>query len=498
VFVKLKANVIRIRNWGAMSKSILIFSDGTGQIGGLRPDQRLSNVYKMYRAMRPGPDSPIKPHEQVAYYDPGLGTGEVDGITFRRIRNVLSAAVGTGIDQNVIDCYTAIISQYQPGDRICLFGFSRGAYTVRSLANVLNLCGVPTRNSDGGPVPRYGPKLRKIAADAVRYVYNHGAGSKRAQYEAEREEKARRFRQKYGSEGVGAGGEQQGNVQPVFVGVFDTVAALGSRSATLLTVAGFLMLIFLTYWISTFAPWWTTAVAALAPLAAAYWAVAIITGQIKYFFKDPDRKPQLWNPFDWIALAQSSHIAWWSGKNYDRYIDREVCYLRHAMAIDEARAKFPRVPWGRAEDVTWNEERGNEDWLKQVWFPGNHSDIGGSYPEDESRLSDIALQWMLDELKTAIPEIKVRSDVLVISPDPFGLQHDEREVVLNKQPALLRTLTRDNLTWTTQVRQIDERMHLHQSVIDRFGASAVPQMGEVKPYRPSNLRAHPMTRHFFG
>ena len=48
-----------------MVKNICIFSDGTGQMGGIRPDQRLSNVYKMYRAMRPGPDSPISPMDQV-------------------------------------------------------------------------------------------------------------------------------------------------------------------------------------------------------------------------------------------------------------------------------------------------------------------------------------------------------------------------------------------------------------------------------------------------
>jgi uncharacterized protein (DUF2235 family) len=70
-----------------MAKTILIFSDGTGQIGGLRPDQRLSNVYKMYRAMRPGPDSPIDPRKQVAFYDAGLGAGETGGLTFKRIRN---------------------------------------------------------------------------------------------------------------------------------------------------------------------------------------------------------------------------------------------------------------------------------------------------------------------------------------------------------------------------------------------------------------------------
>lgn len=60
-----------------MPKTVIIFSDGTGQLGGLSPDQRLSNVYKMYRAMRPGPDSPIPPSRQVAFYDAGLGVGEV-------------------------------------------------------------------------------------------------------------------------------------------------------------------------------------------------------------------------------------------------------------------------------------------------------------------------------------------------------------------------------------------------------------------------------------
>jgi uncharacterized protein (DUF2235 family) len=170
-----------------MAKNILIFSDGTGQVGGLRPDQRLSNVYKMYRAMRPGPDSPIKPTAQYAFYDPGLGAGEVGGLTFKRLRKFFSAAVGSGIDENIIDCYQAIIAFYEPGDRIFLFGFSRGAYTVRSLANVLNLCGVPSHDGQGNPVPRHGPRLRKIATDAVRYTYNHGAGAKREKYEAQRE-----------------------------------------------------------------------------------------------------------------------------------------------------------------------------------------------------------------------------------------------------------------------------------------------------------------------
>ena len=107
---------------------------------------------------------------------PGRGAGEVSGFTFRRTRAILSSAIVTGIDQNIVACYCAIIANYEPGDHICLFGFSCGAYTVRSLANVLNLCGVPTKDRDGGPVPKYGPRLRKIAEDAVSMSTTTGPG----------------------------------------------------------------------------------------------------------------------------------------------------------------------------------------------------------------------------------------------------------------------------------------------------------------------------------
>lgn len=47
-------------------------------------------------------------------------------------------------------------------------------------------------------------------------------------------------------------------------------------------------------------------------------------------------------------------------------------------------------------------EPGEPEWLEQMWFAGNHSDIGGSYGEDESRLSDIALGWMVEQA-TSLP-----------------------------------------------------------------------------------------------
>lgn len=475
----------------AMAKTILIFSDGTGQIGGLRPDQRLSNVYKMYRSMRPGPDSPIDPRNQAAFYDAGLGAGETGGLTFKRVRNVLAAAVGTGIDENVIDCYAAIIARYEPGDTICIFGFSRGAYTARSLANVLNLCGVPTYDAAGRPVPRHGPELRKIASEGVRKVYNHGAGAKRDRFETERETLAARFRAKFGSEGTGSDGEGQGNIQPDFIGVFDTVAALGSRTATAIALVGMLLLVGLNIVAWSHAPWWLTTVTALLPLSALYWFTTSLWSQVKTFADDTALGKPWWHWRRWGYQLCHIHLAWWSGKHYDRYVDREVRFLRHALAIDEDRARFPRVGWGRPTDVLWHKERGREDWLVQMWFAGNHSDIGGSYPEDESRLSDVALQWMVAELKSTMGEaVAVRDDLLVTSPDALGLQHSERTGMLNAQPAWLRWITGNRLVWSHADRDIHAEAQLHSTVLERLGAAHVPQMGEVKAYRPESLRCH--------
>ena len=284
-----------------MSKNIVIFSDGTGQVGGLRPDQRLSNVYKMYRAMRPGPSSPISPADQVCYYDPGLGAGEVGGFTLKRIRNILSAAVGTGIDENVIDCYENIIAYYEPGDRIILVGFSRGAYTVRAVANVMNLCGVPTRMPDGTDVPRFGPRLRKIASDAVNFVYNHGNGRPRGlqPYYERREELGRRFRQKYQSYVLDAEEDVQGNVQPTFIGVFDTVAALGNAQVTVATwssLAVLVGLIALMIWNSV--GWFFWAPLALLVGLIMYWYGKLRWSQWKYFSPDESKPLRITNILD--------------------------------------------------------------------------------------------------------------------------------------------------------------------------------------------------------
>src|SRR5262249_48795629 len=93
------------RSWLANSpllimpkKSILIFSDGTGQAGGVTFDENRTNIYKLFRATRCGPDSPINPAEQVAFYDPGLGSPRDNHFTFgwigRKIYNSISQGTG--------------------------------------------------------------------------------------------------------------------------------------------------------------------------------------------------------------------------------------------------------------------------------------------------------------------------------------------------------------------------------------------------------------------
>src|ERR1700730_14722752 len=169
-----------------MPKNIVVFSDGTGQDGGVRQEQRISNIYKLYWASRNHPGNAVEPREQVAFYDAGLGTDiGATAITapVRFVQKMLGSIAGEGIKRNIEDCYEFIVNHYQPGDRILLFGFSRGAYTVRSLANLLMLCGVPTRTPNG-PLLRFRKAVHDIAWEAVDTVLERGAGHPRKDYEA--------------------------------------------------------------------------------------------------------------------------------------------------------------------------------------------------------------------------------------------------------------------------------------------------------------------------
>ncbi len=107
-----------------MPKNIIVLSDGTGQDGGKGHD---SNVYKLFRMLEDRTD------DQIVFYDEGLGTGP---------QRLTGLAFGAGIDTNILQCYRFIFDNYKSGDRIFLFGFSRGAATVRSLASFIHYFGI--------------------------------------------------------------------------------------------------------------------------------------------------------------------------------------------------------------------------------------------------------------------------------------------------------------------------------------------------------------------
>ena len=75
---------------------------------------------------------------QVIYYDQGVGTGNF----FDRLTG---GAFGDGVEANICDAYRFLIGNYDPGDEIYLFGFSRGAYTVRSIGGMIRKCGILAR-----------------------------------------------------------------------------------------------------------------------------------------------------------------------------------------------------------------------------------------------------------------------------------------------------------------------------------------------------------------
>ena len=171
-----------------MSKRLVICSDGTWNT----PDQkdrgkyRPSNVVKIARAVASvSRDGKI----QIVFYDKGVGTGwGLDRLT--------GGAFGQGLNDNIKDAYRFLIHNYEEGDEIFFFGFSRGAYTVRSTAGFIRNSGL----------------LKKIQADKLPEAFN----LYRSRELAPASQEAKDFRKAYSRE-----------IRINFIGVWDTVGSLG-------------------------------------------------------------------------------------------------------------------------------------------------------------------------------------------------------------------------------------------------------------------------------
>ena len=177
-----------------MSKNIILCADGTGNKGGYTPD---SNVYKMYNA--------IEIHDtkvpQYTYYDNGVGTST------NKYWRAITGAVGIGIKANIIDLYRFLALHYVEGDKVYLFGFSRGAATIRAFCGFINAVGLVNGNGLSDQ------DLKDYTKDAFKAYENHKKDKQRA----------KDFYEHRHSNGI---------IDIQFVGVWDTVSALGFPKRT--------------------------------------------------------------------------------------------------------------------------------------------------------------------------------------------------------------------------------------------------------------------------
>ena len=121
-------------------RNIIICCDGTGN----EISENISNVLKLYRCLRKTEKTQPR---QLVFYDPGVGTlSRPDPwYKFKQDFNaILGLATGYGLDDDVLAAYAFLVHTYQAGDQIYLFGFSRGAYTVRVLAGLIHKVGLIT------------------------------------------------------------------------------------------------------------------------------------------------------------------------------------------------------------------------------------------------------------------------------------------------------------------------------------------------------------------
>jgi len=122
-----------------MSKNIVICCDGTGQEFGVNN----TNVVELYAVSAKSP-------QQLTFYDPGVGTGgwEYHDEEGASLEAKADQATGRGLQNNVNDAYRILMDTYEADDHVYLFGFSRGAFTVRSLTGMLYKVGLLDRTNN--------------------------------------------------------------------------------------------------------------------------------------------------------------------------------------------------------------------------------------------------------------------------------------------------------------------------------------------------------------
>ena len=315
-----------------MPRKIVVCSDGTSNEYGAHN----TNVVGVFEAI-------VKDAQQIGWYDPGVGTFDPLGrFMGKRVGKILGDAFGWGLQQNIEDAYEYLMNHYEAGDRLYLFGFSRGAFTVRALAGMLHKCGLLQKGSKN-LIPYASAMYTTRDNDAI----------------------ASGFKDTFCQP-----------CQPFFIGVWDTVGSLG------------------------------------------------------YFF---------------------------GRRFFDATLHSDTPYGYHAISIDEQRKKFLPSIWDE-------DKKASGQTVEQVWFPGVHSDVGGSY--QERGLSDGALVWLLRHAESAGLQLKPDWED-GHAPDPT-----DRDALHQSRKGFWKL-------WRKVHRDIPEGSKIHRSAIDRLKA----EIG----YSPPNL-----------
>lgn len=335
-----------------MSKNIVVCSDGTGNSGGKR---RGTNVWRIFNAV----DRHRSGCEQVTYYDDGVGTHNL------RLLRLFGAAFGWGLSRNIREMYEFLALNHEEGDKIFLFGFSRGAFTVRSLAGMICRCGLLERDALVSAERRE----RKRAVRRVLCAYRkeneiHGDGD------------VKKIRKS-----LGIGDLRLRSVEIHFIGVWDTVDAVGV----------------------------------------------------------PFPKLKVW--LDYRIWRRIFKRRLWGF--HDRKLHPSVRHARQALALDDERKTFHPLIWkdpntDPEDDApqTTNENdasRAADDGrvhdghrtVKQIWFAGVHSNIGGGYPKDS--LSLVPLLWMMRQANACgLQFLERKLNEYREDSDPNGRLYDSR------------------------------------------------------------------------
>ena len=162
-----------------------------------------TNVVKIAQAIEPVSSDGTP---QVVFYDEGIGTGGSTKAQ-KKMDRVSGGGLGKGIDKNIQDGYRFLCLNYSPGDEIYLFGFSRGAYTVRSLAGLMYNSGLLSR-----PNIRHVPEAYRLYRNRIKPNQSNIS----------------EFRQKYGFKTA-----KYGDRVPItLLACWDTVGSLGMPDLT--------------------------------------------------------------------------------------------------------------------------------------------------------------------------------------------------------------------------------------------------------------------------